>query len=251
MNRKPKISPTRISTYLECPVKYRFVYIDRVGRRYQKASPETSLGSTLHAVLREFHAAGAADTLEELLQRLERLWVSAGYEYPEQADEFRMDGMEMLMAYHAAMAQADLPRSETILLEKAVRADMGPFILEGRADRIDRRPDGTLEIIDYKTSKITANAAMVTEDIRMGMYQLMVRAMYPDTHVVATVFNLRTCRAASSELISPSLFADDILSLGEELLARDYDAVNRPRSPMCSRCDFLPRCEGIWAAAED
>src|SRR5689334_21595027 len=53
--RKPTLSPTRISTYLDCAVKYKYIYQDKIGRFYLKARAGFSLGSTLHHVLQQFH----------------------------------------------------------------------------------------------------------------------------------------------------------------------------------------------------
>ena len=49
----------------------------------------------------------------------------------------------------------------------------GPFLLEGRADRIERRRDGTLAILDYKTGKSPAQ-----KEIELGYApQLLIEAM--------------------------------------------------------------------------
>ena len=60
--RKPTLSPTRIGTYLECAVKYRYIYQDKIGRFYTKARAGFSFGSTLHNVLQDFHEQGATHT---------------------------------------------------------------------------------------------------------------------------------------------------------------------------------------------
>ena len=56
--RKPTLSPTKIRTYLECAVKYRYVYVDKIGRFYLRARSYYSFGSTLHHVLQDFPRAG-------------------------------------------------------------------------------------------------------------------------------------------------------------------------------------------------
>ena len=66
VTRKPALSPTKISTFLECAVKYRYVYIDKIGRFYLRSRAGYSFGSTLHHVLQQFHEQGAAHSVEEM-----------------------------------------------------------------------------------------------------------------------------------------------------------------------------------------
>ena len=48
-------------------------------------------------------------------------------------------------------AVATLPvTAMTIWVEKQLRADLGPFVLLGRLDRVDEHEDGTVEVVDYK-----------------------------------------------------------------------------------------------------
>src|ERR1041385_6846512 len=82
--RKPTLSPTRIATFLECAVKYRYIYQDKLGRFYLRARAGYSFGSTLHHVLQQFHEQGATHSAEEMTAQMEERWIGAGYETAEQ-----------------------------------------------------------------------------------------------------------------------------------------------------------------------
>src|SRR5580698_7454568 len=84
IERKPTLSPTRIATYLECAVKYRYIYHDKVGRFYQRARAGFSFGSSLHQTLQRFHEEGATRTPDELVEDLAQRWIGAGYETTQQ-----------------------------------------------------------------------------------------------------------------------------------------------------------------------
>jgi ATP-dependent helicase/nuclease subunit B len=57
-----------------------------------------------------------------------------------------------------------------------VAAPTGEFVLRGRADRIDRRKDGTLDILDYKTgTPPTATQVLVGFAPQLGLEAAMVR----------------------------------------------------------------------------
>src|SRR5690242_13074770 len=98
--RKPTLSPTRIATYLECAVKYRYIYQDKIGKFYLRARPYYSFGSTLHHVLQEFHEQGATHTPEEMVAGVEQNWIAAGYESEEQEQAHRETGHQIVQAYH-------------------------------------------------------------------------------------------------------------------------------------------------------
>ncbi len=246
--RKPTLSPTRINTYLTCRVKYRHVYIDKIGRFYLKSRPYFSFGTTLHSVLQTFHTEGGVAAPESMVAKLDEAWVSAGYESAEQEKEHREAGEKIVQAY-AVAHQARLEEAvETIALEKTINFDMGRFKLSGRVDRIDRYPDGRLEIIDYKSGKNEITPEAVASDLAMNVYQLILKRNYPDTPVFSTIQSLRTGSKASAELGETELtaFEAEITQLGNEILDCDYTAISPQKIDACECCDFLPRCARFW-----
>ena len=52
-NTDRPLSISQIQTYLLCPLKYRFTYIDRIPKPWRSAS--LSFGSSVHAALEWFH----------------------------------------------------------------------------------------------------------------------------------------------------------------------------------------------------
>ena len=51
---------------------------------------------------------------------------------------------------------------------------MGPHLLRGRVDRVDRLPDGGYELIDYKTGR-PKTAAQLREDVQLSLYAVGAR----------------------------------------------------------------------------
>lgn len=255
MARKPILSPTRIRTYLQCEVKYYHSYLNPQGKWYIRAKREYSFGSTMHAVLQHLHALGGVErvSVEQLQQVMQQQWIPAGYEVPEQEVQFQQMGSQLLQQYHEQQLQAlqQVPpeqRPRLLMQERLLRMDMGRFALMGRVDRVDEHPDGTLEIIDYKSFRTEVTPAEVHDDLAMCCYQLLVKAYYPDRPVVATIVALRTGAQASASLSDEELgeFREDIRILGEEIVARNFEYLQPHRTPHCMQCDFLPLCERIW-----
>ena len=249
---KPSLSPTRIATYLECAMKYRYVYVDKIGRYYIRSQPDSSLGSTLHRVLRTFHEEGALHTAEELVSRVGEKWVSAGFVTPEQEQDYRLAGEAMVQSYREAHQERVSTQTETILAEKQIKADMGTFRLAGRIDRVDRYPDGSLEVIDYKSGRWEATSDEVATDLAMNIYQLILRRNHPGARVFATIYCLRSGIQASAEMAEEEAecFAVDIQVIGEEIISRDFENVEPLRIEACERCEFVSRCERFWRRQE-
>lgn len=256
MPRKPTLSPTRIATYLECAVKYRYVYYDKIGRYYLRARPGYSFGSTMHQVLQNFHeearVTGAAQSVERMQEEAATRWMSAGYESTEQEDEFKSAGTEVIASYHAAVTQRLSQGVETLWTEKTLSTDMGPFRLTGRVDRVDRHADGALEIIDYKSGRWDVTPEDVASSLAMNIYQFILRRNHLGLRVFATIYALRSGIQSSAEMSDDDAdrFGIDILALGEEILGRDYENVEPIPVAACPTCEFLPRCEAFWRRQE-
>ena len=246
--RKPTLSPTRIRTFLECAVKYRFVYIDKLGKFYLRSRAGFSFGSTLHHVLQEFHEAGATQTPEEMVTRLDTNWIGAGYESAEQEQTHRAAGEQIVQAYHAAHQERAEKQVETWATEKTITCDMGRYKLSGRVDRIDRHADGRLEIIDYKSGRQETSPEEVAGSLAMNCYQLILGHLYPDTPVFATIYCLRSGHQASYALEGETLaaFERDLLVLGHTILDTDYSPLTPVRVSACDDCDFYSRCSRFW-----
>lgn len=250
--RRPTLSPTRFATYLECAVKYRYQYIEKIGRFYLRARAGFSFGSSLHHVLQSFHEQGAVQTSEEMVAQLNARWIGAGYETQEQEKAHRLAGEQIVQSYHAAQQERAAAQTETIATEKTISCDMGRFTLSGRVDRIDRHPDGRLEIIDYKSGRLETSVEEVYNNLAMSCYQLILKRLHPDTPVCATIYCLRSGNSATAELSGEPLeaFARDLVSLGEQILDRDYADLTPIPLAICPECDFLPRCMRFWKEQE-
>ncbi|MCS6776879.1 MAG: PD-(D/E)XK nuclease family protein [Chloroherpetonaceae bacterium] len=246
--RKPVLSPTRITTYLECALKYRFIYVDRVGRYFLRARSYHSFGNTLHQVLQSFHAGGGKQSVEEMTRELAHRWISAGYVSRAQEQQHRELGQQILTTYHQQQQERDGTLVRTIATEKTITCDMGPFKLLGRVDRIDEHPDGTLEIIDYKSGRLETSPEQVAGDLAMNIYQLILSRLYPDRAILGTIYCLRSGVQASASQTAEEreAFAQDILALGQEILSRDYSTVFPIPLAICPDCDFLPICQQYW-----
>ena len=248
--RKPEFSPTRLRHYLMCPTYYRIEYVDKNGRFYHRAQAGWAFGSTLHQTLQSFHEEGGAASVsqEQLVERLDQSWISSGYRSFASEEAHKAEAARILENYHdTAAVRAESTR--TFFTEKTLKYDMGPFVLTGRIDRVDEHlADGALEIVDYK-SRVDVSEDEVKEALAMSIYQLLVKRIYPNRRVFATIHALVGGVTASASYTDAELDAleDDIRGVGIEILERDFDAVYpKPLAGVCHDCDFLVLCERYW-----
>lgn len=259
MREKPTLSPSKFVTYLACPVMYRWSFVDPRGRWYRTAKPYFSFGATLHKVLQRFHEQGGVLDVpkERLLADYEENWIEAGYDSPEEAARRLEMGRELLIAYYDKQAAAPTP-AKPVYVERMLRFDMGPFLLQGRVDRVDEHPDGALEVVDYKSGRDTVTVEDVRNDLAMCAYQLLLRRLHPGRGVRATIHALRANQSATVALSDEELeqFEEDLRLLGEEILETNFSALKPVFKPLCEGCDFVPLCKqdpeyaAQWEAAQ-
>lgn len=249
MPRKPSISPTKITTFLACPLKYRWTYVDAQGKWYLRSKSYYSFGTTLHGVLQRFHDEGdtGVETVDQAIAAMEESWIDAGFSSAEEMQEAFGEGKEILERYVAAAK--DRPRlAKTLFVEKMLRHDFAEFNLIGRLDRVDEYPDGSLEIVDYKSGRSTVLAEDVQNDLAMSVYQLLLKRKYPDRPVRATIVALKTGDQASYAMSDAELdeFERDIEMLGQQILFNTdfFEAVAVPKR-LCYTCDFQPLCRKL------
>lgn len=252
---KPTLSPSKLSTFLACPLEYRWTYLDPRGKWYFKVRSCYSFGLTLHKVLQRFHdsADAGVKTVHEAVAAVEESWIEAGYSSQDEMNQAMAEGKAMIRAHLEDERFVRTDGAKTIYVEKRLEADLGAFRLVGRIDRIDELPDGTLEIVDYKSRREDVCDEDVATDLAMCCYQLLVGEAFPGRRVQARLICLAT-GAEGKASMQPDELAElraDLGLLGAEILARDWEYVLPTPKPMCVNCDFLPLCRKSQEFEED
>jgi DNA helicase-2/ATP-dependent DNA helicase PcrA len=166
------LSASDIDTYRICPLKYKFA---RVFRIPQEPTIHQRFGIVLHQVLERFHtaahASGERGSLDELMELFEASWRRAGFGDSDDERQFRERAVEALERYWREDRESD---AEPVWFERSFAFRLGPHLLRGRVDRVDRRPDGSYELIDYKTGKAKTESEL-REDVQLSLYQMGAR----------------------------------------------------------------------------
>ena len=62
--------------------------------------------------------------------------------------------------------------------ERGFSFKLGPHLVRGRVDRVDELPDGSFELIDYKTGRPKSEDDL-RDDVQLSLYQLAARESWP------------------------------------------------------------------------
>jgi RecB family exonuclease len=210
-----------------------------------RAKSYYSFGTSLHRVLERFHDESDAgvQTVEEAVAAVEESWIDAGYGSSEEMAEAQGEGKAIIERYVEEAITYDRG-AKNIFVEKSLSMPFDRFRLVGRPDRVDELPDGTLEIVDYKSGRTDVTSDDVANDVALSCYQLLLRQLYPESPIVATIVALRTGKRASFGLSTEQLsqFQLDVEALGNEILNVEFEDIVPVAKDLCPRCDFLPLC---------
>jgi putative RecB family exonuclease len=148
-----RVSPLKVRVFETCRLRFRYQYVDRdEGRVRPRLRPEDTAGSLVHRVLCDFFSKVPENERDRqrLIDMFQDGWQALTPKY------HRIPGVEM--HYEASLRQLanfaanfDL-EARPFMVEPYFQEEIVPgLVLFGRLDRLDEQPDGTLQIIDYKT----------------------------------------------------------------------------------------------------
>jgi DNA helicase-2/ATP-dependent DNA helicase PcrA len=162
------LSASDIDTYRTCPLKYKFA---RVFRIPQEPTIHQRFGILVHQVLERFHGESSGGSLAELLGLLDARWRRAGFGDSEEERQLRGKAAAALERYHQRFQSEE---AKPMWFERPFTFRLGPHLLRGRVDRVDRLPGGEYELIDYKTGR-PKSSAQLADDVQLSLYAVGAR----------------------------------------------------------------------------
>jgi RecB family exonuclease len=154
-------SHSSLSTYAACPRRYGFRYVERLPGDV----PHWwfTFGSAIHAAFEAFDRAwirARRDAVPapgyDVLARAFGAAMDSAACAPEEAARYRTRSEPVLLAYLERAVTADAEPVGVELgfgIDVVVAEDAAPVRFVGYIDRIDRRPDGGIDVIDHKTGR--------------------------------------------------------------------------------------------------
>jgi len=228
------LSASDIETYRLCPLKYKFA---RVFRIPQEPTINQRFGIVVHQVLERFHQAGGG-SLEDLMHLFEASWRRSGFGDSNDELQFRERAVAALRRYW----ELDLSRdSEPVWFERSFAFKLGPHLLRGRVDRVDRHPDGRYELIDYKTGR-PKTAEDLSQDIQLSLYQMGARESWDLRTAAQSYYYVLDNEKVPVEHSEEELarVRGTVATIAEGILAQDFEPT--PSPDICAFCDYRIIC---------
>ena len=167
-------TPTRLSTWLDCPRRYRMSYLDRPAPSKGPPWAHNSLGASVHNALagwwrlplRQRTVTAAGDLLDSG-------WLSDGFADGTQSQTHRRRWRPLVEGY---VSDLD-PAAEPAGVERTVATRTDLITVSGRIDRLDDRRSaggqpGELVVVDYKTGRHRPGVDDARTSLALALYAL-------------------------------------------------------------------------------
>ena len=243
------LTPSKLGRFVSCPLAFRYSYIDRL------PEPSTTYqvrGTLVHRALQRLYSEsnGCERTPQRAREALDEAWLDL--EESEEVLGLCLDGpqRQALQSESQRLLERyfDIEDPSSVLpvgLELDLRAQLGSVEIRGIIDRLDRLPDGTFVLVDYKTGRSPRPDharsrlggvqfyALLCESV-LGVRPHEVRLMYLGDQVVIveepTDQSMRGIRQRATAVWT---------AIERACETGDF----RPNpSPLCRSCAFRPSC---------
>jgi DNA helicase-2/ATP-dependent DNA helicase PcrA len=236
------LSYGQVSDYTECPARYRYAHLIRLPTA---PSHHLVVGKALHAAVQAFHRsqmAGAPLSREALQAELDRQWESTGFVTRAHEDARLASARAALDRFWDEQQAEPAP---VIGVEQEFAFRFGPDRVRGRMDRVDRRPDGTVAVVDYKSGDVRdpATAARRSrESLQLAMYALAWEAEHGELPADLALHFLESGEVGHSQPTPARLerARSQISAAAAGIRAGEFTA--NPGPMRCASCPFRAIC---------
>ena len=267
-------TPTRLTSWLDCPRRYRMTYLDRPPPPKGAPWAHNSVGASVHNALAAWwRLPPSGRSVTAAGDLLQAGWITQGFADEQQSARQRARARAMVESYVSTLDPADEPLG----VERTVATRTGRIAVSGRIDRLDERPspgdgdgdedgagNGTeLVVVDYKTGRHLLSTDDARSSLALALYAVAAaRSLRRPCHRVelhhlpsGSVLSWEHTDATlarqvrRAEEIAAECDAADTAYRGG-LAPTRYGEVFPPRpGPGCGWCDYRQHCPEGTAAS--
>lgn len=237
------ISYTQISAFDICPLHYRARYILGIPT---EPSHALSFGITIHNVMNDFYLKikkGEKVSRQDLISLLKQRWISEGYSSKEHEEESFERGKNILNNYYDKLFDPlhipeELEMPFSFYLKNNVK-------VSGKIDRIDKLPDGSIEIIDYKTGEVK-QAATDSYQFQLDLYALAAEKIHHPIFAHNKDVTLSLLYLDSGEKVTTKATREEVESVENRLIEKiseiEKSDFKCSKSILCRNCEYKMLC---------
>ncbi len=249
-------SYSKINTYKNCPQQFKIIYLDKIKNEYE--SIEAFMGKRVHEVLEWLYSikdlSNEYIVFDKIINKYREVWDDSLHQnifiarckykknlYDE--NSVYKIGIECLKNYYNTFSDGGYFKQNVFGAEIKFNIKIGKYDFIGYIDRIDKNSDGSIDIIDYKTSKNSKSYYQAKNDFQLAIYYLAAKELFKNAKINLNLFYLRKNKIVKVE-DDPS----KILELTKEIessivsINNENDFIAK-ESILCEWCYFWNECE--------
>ncbi len=252
MNKTKLFSHSRLSSFEQCKLKYKFRYIDQIIPEIEKTI-ESHLGNVVHSSLEWLYRQvkyGIIPSVDELVSYYSNKW-KEDYEVGTlivkknlAIEHYFNKGVQFLINYYMEHKPFD---DNTIDVEKEIEISLdetGLYKIRGYIDRLAHNlKTGEYEVHDYKTSNSFPSDEQIENDRQLALYAIAIKEIYGKEKVVRLVwhylsFNKKIHSSRTNEQLE-TLKRETIELIKEIETTKNFTPT---KSALCHWCEYKKMC---------
>lgn len=248
------LSATALNVWQSCPRRFAAETLHRTPGMGGRAA---DLGSVCHSALEGYVQAVYIDKttapgLAHLLKFYETYYMAimgapSGAEYE--------DGVQMLSNWYPRSAELDDGRKIINLETKenfTVKTSAGPITFNYIFDRLDRRADGSIEVVDYKSIRARLSPDGLKDKLQARIYAVAAQIRHPDAERVWVTFDLLRYDPIGIVFTREENLATwrYIRRMAQDIVNTDVAHAEERINPECRFCIRKHECETLKSAVD-
>ncbi len=249
----PVYSHSRLSAFENCPLQYRYRYIDRIQTDFE--SIEAFMGKKVHETLEAIYAdldRARAAGVEAAVGIFRRLWdreltPAVQVIRPDmKAEDYLAIGERCVRTFWDENYPFQIDPAKIIGLEMKVEIALDRerrYLMLGYVDRAQHAGPGVIEIHDYKTSASLPREGSLRYDRQLPLYEMGLRQRFPGTNEVRLVWHF----LAHAKTIVETRTREQLDRIRRACIAliqtveKAYDFPSK-KGPLCAWCSYQGIC---------
>ena len=237
-----KLSPSSLDTLNKCQLKWAFEY---AGGRDSDSTAQI-LGVALHFVATKLISK---TPLSQLLHELELIWnklaeqtdLAKGWHGRAQLERAK-EIVAHIFTYHSQ------PDRELLAVEAGFSLDLGKTTINGSIDRIEKRGENSLFVVDLKTGESAVNKDEAEENLQLKVYQLAVNLgsfskILPEAQSAGAELFYPAVNVAGATREQSAIVDDEVIatinSMSSMVAATSFLAIE---NDLCRTCNLRKSC---------
>jgi len=242
------LSPSQATSYDNCPRQYAFERRLGINQEFGKYA---TFGTLIHEILETAEQSALDDarprsTLAEATTLLDALFEDYDFGGGVHKTAWKARATQLLNGMYADWIRPD---ARAALLEKSLELEIDGIRWRGFADRIEQKPDGTVRVVDYKTSKNLPTKDEAAVSIQLAFYLVAAQAD-PDVTAIgepteAEFWHPLTDRKTKYLALDPSRSSEVLDAMRSIAIGIESEDWTPKLGAGCKRCTIKLVCP-LW-----